>query len=148
MPEVTLTERTARIPTRFRCLLFALIAAALEAGLSTVQVMLPANHRLAWTVGTFDTLSIGGLVWVLMLRSRQQRLLTNHRFRVIADCNHHIRNAIQVMFVDTEDTIAVRQQVDRIDWVLREVLPMTADEVIRQSKRQPPPAQEPRRDLT
>lgn len=119
-----LTERPARIPTRFTCFLFALIAAALEVGLSAVQVILPANHRLAWTVGAFDTLLIGGLVWVLMLHSRQQRLLANHRFRVIADCNHHIRNALQVIaYMDTKNTIVMRQQVDRIEWVLREVLP-------------------------
>ena len=129
MSNVMLTELSARIPTRFRCLLFALMAAALEAGLSVVQVMLPANHWFAWTVGAFDTLMIGGLVWMLMLHSRQQRLLANHRFRVIAQCNHHIRNALQVIaFADMKDTIAMRQQVDRIQWVLREVLPMTANE--------------------
>jgi hypothetical protein len=140
MSDVRLSERPTRIPTRSRCLLLALMAAALEGGLSSVQIMLPANHWLAWTLGAFDTLMIGGMVWVLMLRSRQQRLLANHRFRVIADCNHHIRNALQVIaFAGTEDNIAMRQQVDRIEWVLREVLPMTAyegaDEAIREYER-------------
>jgi hypothetical protein len=121
-------------------LLFALLAAAMEGGLSVMEVKLPASHWFAWTVGVFDTLLIGGLVWVLMLQSRRQRLLANHRFRVIADCNHHIRNALQVIaYMDTKDTIVMRQQVDRIEWVLREVLPMTAheeaDQAIREYKR-------------
>ena len=129
MSDVRLIKRPARVPTRARCLLFALIAAALEGGLSSVQIILPANHWSAWILGAFDTLLIGGLVWVLMLHSRQQRLLANHRFRVIADCNHHIRNALQVIaYMDAKDTIVMRQQVDRIEWVLREVLPMTANE--------------------
>ena len=129
MPDFRLNERTARIPTRFRCLLFALIAAALEGGLSTVEVVLPPSHWFAWTVGSLDTLLIGGLVWVLMLRFRQRQLLAVQRFRVIAECNHHIRNALQVIaFAETKDNIAMRQQVDRIEWVLREVLPMTAYE--------------------
>jgi hypothetical protein len=129
MSDRRLTKRPAHIPTRFRCLLFALMAAALEGGLSSVQIILPAKHWFAWTLGAFDTLLIGGMVWVLMLRSRQRQLLANLRFRVIGDCNHHIRNALQVIaFGDTKDTIAMRQQVDRIEWVLREVLPMTANE--------------------
>jgi len=140
MSDLRVNKRPARIPTRLTCLLFALLAAALEGGLSAVEVKLPASHWFAWTVGAFDTLLIGGLVWVLMLHSRHQRLLANHRFRVIADCNHHIRNALQVIaYMDTKDTIVMRQQVDRIEWVLREVLPMTAheeaDQAIREYKR-------------
>ena len=140
MSDVRLTKPPARIPTRFSCLLFALVAAALEGGLSSLQIILPASHWFAWILGAFDTLLIGGLVWVLMLNSRQQRLLADHRFRVIGDCNHHIRNALQVIaYMDTKDTIVMRQQVDRIEWVLREVLPMTAyeeaGEAIRENKR-------------
>jgi len=140
MPDVRLNERPARIPTRLRCLLVALVTAVLEGGLSSVQIMLPANHWFAWTLGAFDTLMMTGLVWVLMLRSRQRQLLADQRFRVIAECNHHIRNALQVIaFAETKDTIALRQQVDRIEWVLREVLPMTAHEeageAIREYKR-------------
>lgn len=60
-------------------------------------------------------------------RRRQREM--EERLRVIADLNHHIRNALQVITYATaqnrqvDSMTFVRESVDRITWALREVLP-------------------------
>jgi hypothetical protein len=51
-----------------------------------------------------------------------------HRFQIISEMNHHIRNAVQVIsyhaFVSDPETHGhIREALDRIEWVLRDVLP-------------------------
>jgi hypothetical protein len=59
-------------------------------------------------------------------RSRQHALA---RLRVIAEVNHHVRNALEVISLSayiTRDEEAIRrimEGVNRIDWALREILP-------------------------
>jgi len=64
----------------------------------------------------------------LQLAMRERRLAGLNRYRVIADMNHHIRNALQIISYqsyvgDRAATERMRSAVDRIDWALREVLP-------------------------
>lgn len=70
----------------------------------------------------------GVLDFRLQMAMRERRLAGLRRYRVIADMNHHIRNALQVISYqayvsDRAATERMRQAVDRIDWALREVLP-------------------------
>jgi hypothetical protein len=61
--------------------------------------------------------------------TRERHRLTVARMQVIAEMNHHIRNALSPVSLSLED--AKNQQlkrvmsdaVDRIDWALREILP-------------------------
>ena len=69
------------------------------------------------------------LVVVWSIRQRQHAALVSSRMRVIAEMNHHIRNALQVIQYsawgkqsDTEMQ-AIQQSVQRITWAVREVLP-------------------------
>jgi signal transduction histidine kinase len=61
--------------------------------------------------------------------NRQQHRLTAARVQVIAEMNHHIRNALTPILLSThliENRQLIRvisEAVDRIDWTLREVLP-------------------------
>jgi hypothetical protein len=60
--------------------------------------------------------------------AREHREAELRRARIIADMNHHIRNALQVLVYDaaahtTEEANRIRDAVNRIDWALREVLP-------------------------
>jgi len=61
--------------------------------------------------------------------ARERHRLTVARMQVIAEMNHHIRNAltpISLTISATEDQQLVRiisEGVDRIDWALREILP-------------------------
>lgn len=61
--------------------------------------------------------------------TRQQRQLTMARMQVIAEMNHHIRNALTPvsLSVDTIDNQqlnrVISEAVNRIQWALREILP-------------------------
>jgi HAMP domain-containing protein len=73
------------------------------------------------------------LVFIIGKYHEQQDKLVSARLKVIADMNHHIRNALQVIalqthFVKNEQEIgAMQQAVRRITWALREVLPQLPD---------------------
>lgn len=71
----------------------------------------------------------GFLFYNLALKERIRRDLIRERLRTIADMNHHIRNALQVITYatavgkDDESVELIRNSVERIEWALREVLP-------------------------
>jgi hypothetical protein len=60
---------------------------------------------------------------------RERRKLVQQRLRTIAEMNHHIRNALQIITYAAsaqkrEDSVQlIRGSVERIEWSLREVLP-------------------------
>jgi len=67
------------------------------------------------------------LVYVLSLRERQRQQYVECRLRVIAEMNHHIRNALQVITFYSrkgqKQEVGIVEAVERIQWALREVLP-------------------------
>ena len=71
----------------------------------------------------------GGLFWEAARRDRERREFVRDRLRTIADMNHHIRNALQVISLysyrdqDEEAVSTLKQAVNRIEWALNEVLP-------------------------
>lgn len=69
----------------------------------------------------------GALVHFLSVRERQRRAYVDCRLRVIAEMNHHIRNALQVITFYSrkgeKQEVGVVEAVERIQWALREVLP-------------------------
>ncbi len=71
-----------------------------------------------------------GLLYFQITRiERERRAAMQQRLRTIADMNHHIRNALQVIAYanlasDKEQSVElIRNSVERIEWALREVLP-------------------------
>jgi 1,2-phenylacetyl-CoA epoxidase catalytic subunit len=67
------------------------------------------------------------LVYVLSIREKHRQEYIECRLRVIAEMNHHIRNALQVISFYSrkgeKQEIGMREAVERIQWALREVLP-------------------------
>jgi len=69
------------------------------------------------------------LVARLAYLARRQQRLTLARMQVIAEMNHHIRNALapialSVDAIENQQLIQIISDgVDRIDWALREILP-------------------------
>ena len=61
--------------------------------------------------------------------TRERQRLTMARMQVIAEMNHHIRNALSPIFLaldgnDNQQLVQlISEGVERIDWALREVLP-------------------------
>jgi hypothetical protein len=71
----------------------------------------------------------GFLFYSLTNNERLRRKLVQERLRTIAEMNHHIRNALQVITYaaatqnQTESVELISNSVERIEWALREVLP-------------------------
>ncbi len=76
-----------------------------------------------------SALIVSCLIAKLAHMSRQQHRLTIARMQVIAEMNHHIRNALapislSVDAIENQQLIRVISDgLDRIDWALREILP-------------------------
>jgi signal transduction histidine kinase len=111
-------------------LLFALFVFVLGFGLD--WMMLYKDDSVRQTVELSDAVSalICGFVFLLFLRLyRQRRAMLRQRLEVIANMNHHVRNALQVIefnsysTADQEQLGAIKSSVNRIQWALRELLP-------------------------
>jgi signal transduction histidine kinase len=74
-------------------------------------------------------LIVGLLAGKLVQITRERHRLTMARMQVIAEMNHHIRNALSPISLSLDATEneqlkgVISESVDRIDWALREILP-------------------------
>lgn len=73
-----------------------------------------------------------GMFYQVVREERANRELVRARMKTIAELNHHIRNALQVIkfwgaqqrpSLDAMQLQLINDSVDRIEWALREVLP-------------------------
>jgi hypothetical protein len=96
------------------------------------------------TSNALTGLVAGFLFYTLALNERIRREVMRDRMRTIAEMNHHIRNALQVITYatevgkDNESVELIRNSVERIEWTLREVLPgqIVPESPIRQEPRE------------
>jgi hypothetical protein len=74
----------------------------------------------------------GGLFWQMAREAKASRDLVAERMKTIAELNHHIRNALQVIKflggqkrtgLDAVQLQLINDSADRIEWALRELLP-------------------------
>jgi len=73
----------------------------------------------------------GGLFFQMAREAKASRALVEERMKTIAELNHHIRNALQVIKflggqrsgLDAVQLQLINDSADRIEWALREVLP-------------------------
>jgi hypothetical protein len=75
----------------------------------------------------------GALFYQFVKNEKNRRELIRERMRTIAELNHHIRNALQVIkfwgsqhqncSLDEMQIRLMKDSVERIEWALREVLP-------------------------
>ena len=75
-----------------------------------------------------SSLAIGLLSYRLIRLHQQRREQLRQKVEIIADMNHHVRNALQVISLtshgkDKQEISAIRESVNRIQWALRELLP-------------------------
>jgi hypothetical protein len=77
----------------------------------------------------FSALVVSLLTAKLVQITRERHRLTLARMQVIAEMNHHIRNALSPVSLSLDATEnqqlnrVISEAVDRIDWALREILP-------------------------
>jgi hypothetical protein len=91
-----------------------------------------------------DDLLIGILAGLLVFAyERHQHRLVLDKMKVIAEMNHHVRNALQPMLYSpflkeqAEQVQAIQDGIRRIEWALREVLPGETASSLPQSKSRP-----------
>ncbi len=108
----------------------AVIIFAFSAGLDWFLIHEEDSRRAA--IGVSDVVAgaiAGVLVFRLLQYERERRRLIAQRLDTIADMNHHIRNALQIISgtaysaAGREQLAAIRESVRRIEWALREILP-------------------------
>jgi len=96
----------------------------IKEGLPRLDMMIFSN--------SLTGLFAGGLVWQMSREAKAHRDLVAERMKTIAELNHHIRNALQVIKflggksrtgLDDVQLQLINDSVDRIEWALREVLP-------------------------
>lgn len=85
-------------------------------------------HEVIWD----DVISggfVGILLVVLLVAGDRAREEQRKRLRLIAEMNHHVRNALQVIYSssaccsDKRHLDQISSSVDCIDWALRKILP-------------------------
>jgi len=119
---------------------FAMDRLLMREGLHRIEIIALSNSL---------TGVVAGLLYLQVTRvERERRAATQERLRTIADMNHHIRNALQIIAyassaADRSESVdLIRSSVERIEWALREVLPgHAASELPSPSQEQ---SQEPR----
>ena len=99
---------------------------------STADLFLLHEHETPRiTIEFSDGISaavIGVLCYWLVRLHQERRQHLRHKLEVIADMNHHVRNALQVISLTShgktkEEIAAIRESVGRIQWALKELLP-------------------------
>ncbi len=99
---------------------------------STADLFLLHEHETPrMTIEFSDAISaivIGILCYWLVRLHQERRQRLRHKVEVIADMNHHVRNALQVISLTShgktkEEIAAIRESVGRIQWALKELLP-------------------------
>jgi len=85
-----------------------------------------------WIHGSFMLLIVGGLLYALLRYENDRRGANIHRLRVVAECNHQIRNALQVLIWNhdgrlEQEALGISRQIadaaHRIELTLSEVFP-------------------------
>ena len=88
------------------------------------------NWGVTGVTAAIDDMLIGLLAGVLVFAyERHQHKLILEKMRVIAEMNHHVRNALQPIIYSpylkeqAEQVRIIQEGTRRIEWALREVLP-------------------------
>jgi len=120
-------------PRSQNLLIFTVIALVVGAiGIGFDQLLVKEGVRRLDIMALSNGLTgiAAGLLYFQITRvERERRAATQERLRTIAEMNHHIRNALQVIAYanltsdKVESVELIRRSVERIEWALREVLP-------------------------
>jgi hypothetical protein len=124
----------AKMDSRWRDLLFfllvVLVVSALGLGFDWLLVKEGVKRLDVMALSNGLTGLAVGLLYLQLSRvERERRAQVQQQLRTIADMNHHIRNALQVIAYasaasdKTQSVELISQSVERIEWALREVLP-------------------------
>jgi uncharacterized membrane protein YccC len=116
-----------------RYLVTILAGVGIFAAVYLIDALLAATGMHAETTSIDDVLLgliVAGLVFVLQWQNERELRRQQRCAAVIAEMNHHIRNALQVIVTRANlslnshlELTQITAAVERIDWSLREILP-------------------------
>jgi len=123
-----------QVYSTWKLLLFALVAGLVVFLLGSGFDWLLLREREPRPLVIEISDALGGLIAALLVfrllqYEMDRRLRLRERIEAIANMNHHVRNALQVISLsafsatDQQQLQAVRDSVNRIQWALREILP-------------------------
>jgi hypothetical protein len=121
-------------PNSWRFILFAALGVGVASFLATElmhSLLVPdiGPHPERLLAEGLSALVVSCLVAKVVHMSRERHRLVMARMQVIAEMNHHIRNALSPVALSLDATgnqalnRVIVEAVDRIDWALREILP-------------------------
>lgn len=112
------------------------ISAIFGMGVAVLGIVLEAfaeDHPII-AVESLDNISTGILTALLVFAYEQKRYrAAMEKVRIIADMNHHVRNALQAIISckilpeQERQVKLIAESVTRIEWALRKVLPGKGD---------------------
>ncbi len=125
-------SRASRVQLLLASVVFALAVWVVDVGLDRVMILLGDTRGQLLFLSDAITAVLAGamMLWVLLIQ-RTRHIETEQRMQVIAEMNHHVRNALQVISYwgvqerDRQQLRFIHEAVDRIEWALRDVLPRT-----------------------
>jgi len=109
----------------------AIALVVIVASVATLSVLDPPHAwygRQILLPGLVPGLLAGLFAFSVLRHARQMRFLAERHLKVIADMNHHIRNALEVIRLsafqtkDHEHIAQVNEATARVEWALREIL--------------------------
>ncbi len=123
-------SHASRLQLLLTSVVFALLVWVVDIGMDWVMIHLgdTRGQLLLLSDAITATLAGGMLLWVLLIQ-RTRQIETDQRMQVVAEMNHHVRNALQVISYwgvqerDRQQLRFIHEAVDRIEWALRDVLP-------------------------
>jgi len=111
----------------------ALVFFAIDDFLDHLMLRLTSPNVALEISDAITAILIGALVAQVVLLYRQRQQQAQARVQRIAEMNHHVRNALQVITYwslaekEKRQVELVQDAVNRIQWALREVLPRDSD---------------------
>jgi hypothetical protein len=122
--------KSSRLKSILAFLVFAVLISAvgygfdrllLQEGVPRFDVLLLANLLTGLVAAAF--------FWQARSRNQEKERLLEQKLETIAEMNHHVRNALQVVAYygyqhdDDKASKLINQSIARIEWTLKEVLP-------------------------
>ena len=129
LPAESLWSRRSGLLTLLVVVVVSLIGIVLDRLL--LKEGLPRLEMLIFSNG-LTGLFAGGMFFQMAREEKASRELVAERMKTIAELNHHIRNALQVIKflggqkrtgLDAVQLQLINDSADRIEWALRELLP-------------------------
>ena len=129
LPAESLWSRRSGLLTLLVVVVVSLIGIVLDRLL--LKEGLPRLEMLIFSNG-LTGLFAGGMFFQMAREAKASRELVAERMKTIAELNHHIRNALQVIKflggqkrtgLDAVQLQLINDSADRIEWALRELLP-------------------------